>query len=99
MRARARESHLYRGNPRRPRFERRRVKPIARVRIAAVGDVHASEETRGTLRPHVQALAGRADVLLVAGDLTHYGTRPQAEALAAELEGAPVPVVAVLGNH
>jgi Icc-related predicted phosphoesterase len=69
------------------------------VRIAAVGDIHIAEESRGRLRPHFAALGNRADVLLLAGDLTHFGTVAEAEVLADELADTPVPVVAVLGNH
>jgi Icc-related predicted phosphoesterase len=47
----------------------------------------------------VAALAGRADVLLLAGDLTDHGRPVEARALADALRGAPLPVVAVLGNH
>jgi Icc-related predicted phosphoesterase len=69
------------------------------VRIAAVGDIHVGEDCHGRLRPHFMAVGERADVLLLAGDLTNYGTAKQAEVLAGELRDAPVPVVAVLGNH
>lgn len=69
------------------------------IRIAAVGDIHASEESRGRLRPHYAELKDRADALLLAGDLTNLGRIEEAQVLAGELEGAPVPVVAVLGNH
>ncbi len=69
------------------------------IRIAAVGDIHMSEEGRGSLRPHVAALKDRADALLLAGDLTYIGRLEEAEVLAGELKGAPVPVIAVLGNH
>ena len=69
------------------------------IRIAAVGDIHASAAIRGQLRPHFAALHGVADVLLLAGDLTNFGRIEEAEALAGELEGTPVPIVAVLGNH
>ena len=69
------------------------------IRVAAVGDVHFSGESKGTLRPHLEHLAERADVLLVAGDLTTCGSPKEAAVLADELRGLPVPVVAVLGNH
>jgi Icc-related predicted phosphoesterase len=69
------------------------------IRIAAVGDIHVRERGGGSLRPSFLALAGRADVLLLAGDLTHVRTIAQAELLAAELRDVPVPVIAVLGNH
>ncbi|GAB3866909.1 metallophosphoesterase [Nocardioides maradonensis] len=69
------------------------------IRIAAVGDVHLGEDLRGRYRPAVQELEGKADVLLVAGDLTQHGTVDEAAVVAEELGGAPVPVVVVLGNH
>ncbi|HET6809478.1 MAG TPA: metallophosphoesterase [Acidimicrobiales bacterium] len=69
------------------------------IRVAAVGDVHFGPDARGRLRPHIEGLADEADVLLLAGDLTRLGLREEAEALAGELAGLPVPAVAVLGNH
>ena len=69
------------------------------IRVAAVGDIHVSARSRGTLRPHFLALSGRADVLLLAGDLTQLGRPSEAELLADELRDVPVPVVAVFGNH
>jgi Icc-related predicted phosphoesterase len=69
------------------------------MRIAAVGDIHLGEGMRGAYRDDVAALAGAADVVLLAGDLTRHGTRAEAEIVAEEFTGAPVPVVAVLGNH
>lgn len=69
------------------------------MRIAAVGDIHFAEDTRGTLRPHWSALHECADVFLLCGDLTNLGTPAQARALAEELDAVRVPVVAVLGNH
>ncbi len=35
-----------------------------RVRVAAVGDIHLNASNRGRLRPHLEALAERADLLL-----------------------------------
>jgi Icc-related predicted phosphoesterase len=69
------------------------------VRIAAVGDIHMGEESRGLLRPAYETLADCADVLLLAGDLTRHGTADEAQVVADEIAGLPVPVVAVLGNH
>lgn len=69
------------------------------IRVAAVGDIHIAEDSRGRLRPHWMKLDTQADVLLLAGDLTNVGKRVQAEVLAEELRDVPVPVVAVLGNH
>lgn len=69
------------------------------IRIAAVGDVHLAEDTRGSLRAALDSLPGRADVLLLAGDLTRHGTLEEARVVADEFGGLAVPVVAVLGNH
>jgi Icc-related predicted phosphoesterase len=69
------------------------------IRIAAVGDLHFSEKDSGRYRAAWRDLAGEADVFLLAGDLTLYGTVFQAVALAAELEATRRPIVAVLGNH
>ena len=49
------------------------------IRIAAVGDTHLGMESVGRFRPHLEHLAQRADVLLLAGDLTHVGGRDEAE--------------------
>ncbi|MEV6657475.1 metallophosphoesterase family protein [Nocardia fluminea] len=69
------------------------------MRIAAVGDVHLSEQCRGRVRPELADLAERADVLLLAGDLTRLGTMAEARTVASEFGDLAVPVVAVLGNH
>jgi Icc-related predicted phosphoesterase len=69
------------------------------IRVAAVGDVHLAEDLRGTLRPQFAGIADNADVLLLAGDLTRHGDLAEAQVVADEFGGLPVPVVAVLGNH
>jgi Icc-related predicted phosphoesterase len=69
------------------------------IRIAAVGDIHFAEDTRGNLRMHWMRLRECADVFLLGGDLTNLGNRAQAAALAEELSVVEIPVVAVLGNH
>ena len=69
------------------------------IRIAAVGDIHVGRDSVGTIRPHLEPLADEADVLLLAGDLTRRGYADEAAVLADELDGAGVPVYAVLGNH
>jgi Icc-related predicted phosphoesterase len=69
------------------------------IRIAAVGDVHLAEDIRGSLRPALEDLPDRADLLLLAGDLTRHGTLDEARVVADEFGGLAVPVVAVLGNH
>ncbi|SDQ34255.1 metallophosphoesterase family protein [Thermostaphylospora chromogena] len=70
-----------------------------KARIAAVGDVHLAEDMRGTYRRHLAGIEERADVLLLAGDLTRHGTIAEAEVVVEEFCDLPVPVVAVLGNH
>jgi Icc-related predicted phosphoesterase len=69
------------------------------IRIAAVGDVHYDRSSRDRLRSGFEALAGKADLLLIAGDLTQHGTVEEAQALAGDLKGLSVPVISVLGNH
>lgn len=69
------------------------------IRIAAVGDIHLGEESRGRLRPHLEHLPERADLLLLAGDLTTCGHRDEATVVGEELGDVGVPVLAVLGNH
>ena len=69
------------------------------IRVAAVGDLHASRDSAGTIRPQLRDVAERADVLLVAGDLTKRGTPEEGSVLAAELKDLGLPVFAVLGNH
>ncbi|MBU6534756.1 metallophosphoesterase family protein [Streptomyces mayonensis] len=69
------------------------------IRVAAVGDIHMGADSRGLLRPAFDTLSDCADLLLLAGDLTRHGTPQEAEVVAREVHGLPVPVVAVLGNH
>lgn len=69
------------------------------IRVAAVGDLHLNASNHGRLRPHLEALSERADLLLVAGDVTCLGTIAEAHVVADELAAADVPVLAVLGNH
>ncbi|MFF0531694.1 metallophosphoesterase [Nocardia amikacinitolerans] len=69
------------------------------MRIAAVGDIHLGAESSGQLRPVLRELPMRADVLLLAGDLTRHGTLDEARVVATEFTDLGVPVIAVLGNH
>ncbi|MEU8386077.1 metallophosphoesterase [Streptosporangium sp. NPDC048865] len=69
------------------------------VRIAAVGDVHLDESRKGSYRERLHDIEEKADVLLLAGDLTRHGTMEEARVVADEFRDLPVPVVAVLGNH
>ena len=69
------------------------------IRVAAAGDFHFAPDAAGTLRPHLEHLGERADLFLLAGDLTRVGTPEEARALADELCDVGIPMVAVLGNH
>lgn len=69
------------------------------VRFAAVGDLHCTEASGGTLRALFAQAAEAADALLLCGDLTDFGTPKEAKVLAEELGVVGVPIVAVLGNH
>jgi len=71
----------------------------APVRVAAVGDVHMDRDVIGRYRPALAQLGEKADVLLLAGDLTRRGTPEEARCVAEEFGGLDVDVVAVLGNH
>ncbi len=52
------------------------------------------------MQPLLSQITTDADVLLVAGDITDYGTVEEARSFAKELASAVrIPVVAVLGNH
>jgi Icc-related predicted phosphoesterase len=72
---------------------------MAELRIAAVGDLHASEEHRDRLCASFEAVGDAADVVLLAGDLTTHGLPDEAQVLADACRSVPVPVLAVLGNH
>ncbi|GAA2577865.1 metallophosphoesterase [Dactylosporangium fulvum] len=69
------------------------------VRVAAVGDVHLDADVLGRYRPALEHVGKKADVLLLAGDLTRHGTTDEARCVAQEFGGLAVPVVAILGNH
>jgi Icc-related predicted phosphoesterase len=69
------------------------------VRFAAVGDIHVTKDSAGTLRAFFAQASDAADALLLCGDLTDYGTAEEAQVLADELGAVKIPIVAVLGNH
>jgi Icc-related predicted phosphoesterase len=69
------------------------------VRIAAMSDLHVGKSGQGTLAPILAQVADRADVLLLGGDLTDYGTAEEARVLVRELGTLRLPTLAVLGNH
>lgn len=69
------------------------------VRIAAVGDFHSGEDSVGSLRAGFARVNEEADVLLLAGDLTRWGTPAEMKVAVGELADVEIPMVAVLGNH
>jgi Icc-related predicted phosphoesterase len=69
------------------------------IRIAAAGDIHASEEVRGRLTAAFADLERSVDLVLLAGDLTTCGDPDEAAVLADACRGLTTPVCAVLGNH
>lgn len=69
-----------------------------RIRIAAAGDVHASEAVRERVEASFERLEG-VDLVLLAGDVTTHGEPEQATVVADAARRVDVPVVCVLGNH
>lgn len=70
------------------------------LRIAAVADIHVKKTSAGAMQPLFTKITESADVLLLCGDLTDYGTPEEAKILAKDITTAlRIPVLAVLGNH
>jgi Icc-related predicted phosphoesterase len=69
------------------------------MRIAAVADLHCRQNAGETIRQVLDGVQDRADILILAGDLTDTGLPAEAEVLIQELEGLSMPIVGVLGNH
>jgi Icc-related predicted phosphoesterase len=69
------------------------------IRVAAVADIHLGLDSAGRYRPRLEHLAERADLFVLAGDLTKRGKPEEAGVLADELRDLDVPTFAVLGNH
>ena len=69
------------------------------MRVAAAGDLHASEEHRDRIVHSFAELAERADLVLLAGDLTTHALPDEAAVLADASRTLSLPIVAVLGNH
>ena len=69
------------------------------IRIAAAADIHGAEVHRARLEKAFAGLENRADLVLLAGDLTTHGEPEQAVVVAEACRLLQVPVVAVLGNH
>jgi Icc-related predicted phosphoesterase len=69
------------------------------VRIAAAGDIHCHEGNREETVRAFATLEDRADLVLLAGDLSTHGEPAQATVLADAARDVDLPIFAVLGNH
>ena len=70
------------------------------LRIAAVADIHVKKTSQGAFQSLFAKATQSADVLLLCGDLTDYGTIEEARVLAKEITTSlRIPAIAVLGNH
>lgn len=70
-----------------------------RIRLAAIGDLHVTENNENRYREVFAQIAEDADILALTGDLTNFGKIREAEILAEDLRACAIPIVAVLGNH
>ncbi|QQQ20121.1 metallophosphoesterase [Brevundimonas vitis] len=73
--------------------------PAKRLRVAAVGDLHVNDTTKGSYRALFEQVSDDADVLCLCGDLTNYGKTAEVQNLLADLKACTIPMVGVLGNH
>jgi Icc-related predicted phosphoesterase len=72
----------------------------ATVRLAAVGDIHYTRTSHGTLQTLCTQITESADILLLCGDIIDYGLPEEARLFTKELTTAvKVPILAVFGNH
>jgi Icc-related predicted phosphoesterase len=70
------------------------------IRIAAVGDIHVKRTSDSAVASMFRAMTKSADIALLCGDLTDYGTIEEAEVFASLVESSlRIPALAVLGNH
>ncbi|MCL4398083.1 metallophosphoesterase [Patescibacteria group bacterium] len=67
--------------------------------IAALADLHTKISEPDSCREIFKEVSGKADILLLGGDLTDHGEPSEAKVLAAQLKDCSIPVLAVLGNH
>lgn len=73
--------------------------PHESLRVAAIGDLHVSETSERRYRDLFAEISQKAQVLVLCGDLTNFGTTGEAEILAEDLRACSIPAVGVLGNH
>lgn len=70
-----------------------------KLTVAAVADLHTKADQKALHRALFSEVSEKADVLVLAGDLTDLGKPKEAEILVEDLRFCSIPVVAVLGNH
>ncbi len=73
--------------------------PHGTLRVAAIGDLHVSETGERRYGDLFAEISDQAQVLVLCGDLTNFGTTGEAEILAEDLRACSIPAVGVLGNH
>jgi Icc-related predicted phosphoesterase len=69
------------------------------MKIAATADLHFSPQSYLNVESSLGKVRDEADVLVIAGDLTNYGTTEEMDALLSALVRIRIPIVTVLGNH
>ncbi len=69
------------------------------MRIAATADIHFTPQYYDRIREQMNRVRDEADVLILAGDLTNYGTPPEMDSMLATFVRLRIPIIAVLGNH
>ena len=67
--------------------------------VAAIGDLHVTEDSVAPYRELFAEISRGADVLVLCGDLTNFGKTSEAEILAEDIRSCTIPVLGVLGNH
>ena len=75
------------------------AKRMGPLRVAAAGDVHADASRRADLEAAFTGVRGKADLVLLAGDLTTHGRPEEVQVVAETSKLARLPVFGVLGNH
>ena len=69
------------------------------MKVAAVADLHCTVGSQGEIRESLAGVESKADVLVVAGDLTNLGRVEEMQVLLDDLAPLSLPKVAVTGNH
>jgi Icc-related predicted phosphoesterase len=75
------------------------MKNNAKLKIAAIGDIHVDISSQGKYVPLFEELSQKADILLLCGDITDRGLPEEAHILVHDLASLTIPVVGVFGNH